>query len=408
MSNNRARTDAARALEAVARAALQPGADPKNLQAALENIRPHLPPVQDGPNLLPDTIQPLLQAAEAVQVEDTQGLWQDLAKECAALEGCFADPLKDRWQSEHKAETEDLTWLVPNWIPHATVSVLSGQGGTGKSRIALQLAIAVALGWDDFLTGDCPDPGQKPMVDTSRSGPVVYAAWETGRVAWNKRRDAILGLFGKSEPGSSSSCLRDLNNRLHFVNLAGLGGLWGVEFERHMATMGGMLPLGDALLRQVADHKATLLVIDPVAAAFLQNENDRALVRSFLTALRAWAEAEHCAVLLIQHPAKSGSEAQSGSTDWRNGVHAVLELKNADSDSKDAGHRILRLDKANEGIAGLECGLRWGHGPFVACPLPEPKRKEPTKPKGKAKASANGARQPTDTNPDELFRGAAT
>ena len=390
MSNDRARTDAARALEATAQAALQSGANPKDLQTALGNIRPHLPQVQDGPNLPPDAIQRLLQAAEAVQVEGTQNLWQDLAKACAALQAHFTDPLEGVWQSEHVLETKPIPWLVKGWLPHATVSVLSGQGSTGKSRVALQLAVAVAMGWPRFLPTAPTKPDYPlPEVNQETCGPVVYAAWETGRIALNRRRDAVLAaLSPESDPGI-------LDGRLHFLHLGGKGGLWGVEHAHHLATMGALLRLGRALLEQVAAKQPKLLILDPVAAAFVQNENDRSLVRSFLTALRAWAEDTDCAVLLIQHPAKGGQEAQSGSTDWRNGVHCVWELKALDDDSgssNDGAERILKIDKLNEGISGAEVALCWHHGAFAACPLPakpDMRRKRGQRPQRKAVADLN-------------------
>ena len=37
-------------------------------------------------------------------------------------------------------------WLVPDLVPHRTVTILGGDGGTGKSLLALQLAISCALG----------------------------------------------------------------------------------------------------------------------------------------------------------------------------------------------------------------------------------------------------------------------
>src|SRR5688500_3297013 len=37
-------------------------------------------------------------------------------------------------------------WHVEPVIPHQTVTLLSGDGGTGKSLLALQLAVATALG----------------------------------------------------------------------------------------------------------------------------------------------------------------------------------------------------------------------------------------------------------------------
>jgi RecA-family ATPase len=37
-------------------------------------------------------------------------------------------------------------WLVEGLIPHKTVTLFSGDGGTGKSLLSLQLAVAVASG----------------------------------------------------------------------------------------------------------------------------------------------------------------------------------------------------------------------------------------------------------------------
>jgi hypothetical protein len=43
-------------------------------------------------------------------------------------------------------------WLVEGLVPSGTVTMLSGDGGTGKSLLSLQLACAVALGhqWIGF------------------------------------------------------------------------------------------------------------------------------------------------------------------------------------------------------------------------------------------------------------------
>ena len=41
-------------------------------------------------------------------------------------------------------------WLIENWLPRNELTVFSGMGGTGKSHIMLNLAIAAACG--------CPEP----------------------------------------------------------------------------------------------------------------------------------------------------------------------------------------------------------------------------------------------------------
>lgn len=346
------------------------------MRSAIAAIEPYLPERQGDSGFLPaHTVQALQSTcqdlAESPDQDPDPALLTRLTEGIARLQVHLADPLEGVWQSEHVRETRPLPWLVRDWLPHATVSVLSGQDDTGKSRIAMQLAVAVSMGWPRFL----PTASRKadyplPEVSQTHCGPVVYAAWETGRIALNLRRDAVLAaLSPESDPDI-------LDGRLHFLHLGGMGGLWGVEHAHHMATMGGPLPLGHALLEQVAAKEPKLLILDPVAAAFMQNENDRALVRSFLTALRAWAEETDCAVLLIQHPAKSGQVAQSGSTELRNGVHAVWELKFLDDDtgsSNDGSERILKVDKLNEGVAGAEITLYWENGAFAACPLPERK-----------------------------------
>ena len=115
------------------------------------------------------------------------------------------------------------------------------------------------------------------------------------------------------------------------------------------------------------DPDDRLLVIDSAAAAFGGNENSRSEVRAFVSALDAWACSARCAVLLISHPSKAteGEAAiYSGSTDWRNSVRALWELRAVPIpwDSKRSAVR-LRNEKASYGLAGaaLWLGRLFGH-----------------------------------------------
>ena len=69
-----------------------------------------------------------------------------------------------------------------------------------------------------------------------------------------------------------------------------------------------------------------LVALDSVAAIYLANENDRAEVRGFLSALARRAYEGDRSVLLLAHPPKSGSD-YSGSTDWLAGVRALWTLR---------------------------------------------------------------------------------
>ena len=66
-------------------------------------------------------------------------------------------------------------------------------------------------------------------------------------------------------------------------------------------------------------------MLDSVAAIYSANENDRAEVRGFLSALARRAYEGDRSVLLLVHPPKSGSD-YSGSTDWLAGVRALWTL----------------------------------------------------------------------------------
>lgn len=46
-----------------------------------------------------------------------------------------------------------LEWIIEGWLPAGRIGMLSGQGGRGKSRLALQVAAAMAAGGSDFLGG---------------------------------------------------------------------------------------------------------------------------------------------------------------------------------------------------------------------------------------------------------------
>ena len=73
---------------------------------------------------------------------------------------------------------DDLEWIIEGWLPAGRIGILSGQGGRGKSRLALQLAAAMASGQTDFLGGLPPAYGFSKRTVLSGAQTVVYASWE--------------------------------------------------------------------------------------------------------------------------------------------------------------------------------------------------------------------------------------
>ena len=84
-------------------------------------------------------------------------------------------------------------WLIENWLPRNCVAMLTGDGGVGKSRLALQLAWSLS-GDGQWLgeAGQMPSPGADYGMGFEPLAPstIMYATWEDspeqirGRLFW--------------------------------------------------------------------------------------------------------------------------------------------------------------------------------------------------------------------------------
>ena len=218
-------------------------------------------------------------------------------------------------------------------IPAGRVSMLTGTGGAGKSRFALQLAAAVASGEPAFLD---PDGGRGPMVALADPAAVALATWEDDAAEVARRLDA----------------LGDRPELFQAFDMATAGPLWEPQSTTtgsHAGSLGYWSPAWWRLSEAVEDARCRLLIVDPVAAAFAMPEVDRRHVRSFLSRLDAWARSTDCAVLLIAHPPKGEGAASgfSGSTDWLAAVRSLLTLDRCVVDA-DGGARPPKRTAAAE------------------------------------------------------------
>ena len=245
------------------------------------------------------------------------------------------------------------SWIISDMLPADKVSLFSGAGSAGKTRIIMQLAAGFCLGLQEpFLMKDhitnppCftaafgrdgePKPGW-------RGGNVVWASWETSPGDFQQRlADAVTEIP-----------LEELSGVFHYLNMRPHGALWGPEKSQHISTAATVLEGGRKLLDYAELTGAKLLVLDPLAAAYASNENDRSLVRAFNTYLAEWAYQHECTVIIIGHPSKAKDDTfgYSGNTDWHNGVQSRWELSQCNCKEKDATPcRVRRLivRKVNE------------------------------------------------------------
>ena len=215
---------------------------------------------------------------------------------------------------EDIGEPPDQPWLIPEWLPVGAVTLLSGKGGVGKSRLSLQLATAIAGG-----AGPAANWGGPALSKTlTESAPVVFASWEDSPAVIARRLSQI---SGDAAPWVKPTMPLYIPGGVD-LGLTGSGPLYGTE-ERWGSCK--LTPLAHKLFEAAERVNAKLLVLDSAAAIYSANENDRAEVRGFLSALSGWAGEGERSVLLLAHPPKSGSD-YSGSTDWLAGVRALWTL----------------------------------------------------------------------------------
>jgi RecA-family ATPase len=237
-------------------------------------------------------------------------------------------------------------WLVPELIPNRTVTMLSGDGGVGKSLLAMQLAVAVSAGRSGWI-GTSPEPGA-----------ALYVNAEDDLDEMHRRLGEIVDGHGLA--------LDDLK-AFHIAPLAGKDAVLGAP-DRH----GLISPtaLWRAIAAQTDQIKPRLVILDNLADTFAGNENARPEARQFIGMLRGLANEQRLAVLIIAHPSLSGltsGSGTSGSTAWSNSVRSRLYLDRSkldDGQETDSNVRILRTMKANYAGIGGEIRIRWNKGCF--------------------------------------------
>jgi len=232
-------------------------------------------------------------------------------------------------------------WIVPNYIPDESVTMLSGDGGIGKSLIAMQLAVARALSRE--WIGLMPEPGRTLMLSCEDDEDELL-----------RRIDSIRKFHGAE--------WEDLDDFLP-VDLVGEDSILGLLKHGIIEPT----PMYRSLDVTMGDFKPGLTILDVLADLFCGDERVRTQARQFVNLLKALCRRHRQAILLLAHPSLTGMNSgtgTSGSTDWSNGVRSRLYFKPKDGDGNE-NTRTLQGKKSNYSEVGGPIDVVWQNGLFV-------------------------------------------
>lgn len=247
-------------------------------------------------------------------------------------------PLIDPALWDQPAPPRRAFWA--DWLPLRQTTMLTGEGGVGKSLLAQQLANCIAAGLE------C-------LGRATTKAPVLYCTVEDDAAELHRRQAAIMRAVGTSTHA--------LSGELHLASLAGDDNAALAQFTPD----GRMAPTDRwrTIERFTRDAAVKVLIVDNATDAMAGDHNDLHQVARFVNMLTGWAIERDGAVLLLHHPSKAGAD-WLGSVAWTNKVRNRLAVRR-DADAHDGDCRVIESAKANYGRTGDKIAFRWLDGAFV-------------------------------------------
>jgi RecA-family ATPase len=264
-------------------------------------------------------------------------------------------------------ELRSRLYIAPDFLPFREVSLFNGHGGSGKTQLALQIAVAVALHTDCFT------------FPINNGGPVIFYTVEEEQEEIQRRVQKILDrLPGKPDTPDQKLTLADLPN-LHIIAMSESD---EQQYDMSFAHLNdkqqvAATPAFNALLAECQRLKPALVILENATDLFPFSELIRELVNQSMTMVRQIARKANCAVLLLQHVSESSrqtGEHKSGSTAWHNKARyrmsfavPVVEEEGTKIRYEDDTKRILTFHKNQYGKKPENITLDNDAG-YFACP----------------------------------------
>lgn len=223
-----------------------------------------------------------------------------------------------RTAEEFADHVKPLSWIIKGFLPRATLGVLYGESGAGKSFITLDICASIArsLEWNGLR---CPSPANR----------VLYVVAE-GVQGFSNRITAYCDKAGISKRDLKIDVISDVAPNL----------MDGVSV--------------DHLIRDIIsrDHY-DLIVMDTFAQVMPgANENSGEDVGKALGYCRKISQSCDTMVLLVHHSGKDASKGARGWSGIRQTSDVVYEVTRFDE------NRVLKVVKQKDGLDGMEYGFK--------------------------------------------------
>lgn len=233
-------------------------------------------------------------------------------------------------------------WHVADWIPAKTVHMLGGDGGTGKSLLGIQLAVATGTG--------CEWLGH----EIGKPGPAIYYGAEDDKDELHRRfADVCHGLDVDPAEHRGRVLLRSaVAEDTVFAIVDGKGKVKPTKVLKRIE-------------REIAAFSPSLVVLDTLANLHALDPNSQEHAKAFVGLLIGIAQRHGCTFVLLAHPSRTGMASGDGdgfSVGWNNGVRSRSYLTR---DKDNPKILTLALKKVNAGQPGLEMKVEWQDGMFV-------------------------------------------
>jgi RecA-family ATPase len=222
-----------------------------------------------------------------------------------------------------------VPWVLEPLIPHQSIAVLDGLGGSGKSWFSLDLSYSISLGLD-YLG----------LFPTKRAGKVLYLTAEEVPEVFVQRLDMIQKHYSKNENFKWLSLLDE--------NLEISPYLCRKKRGEQVIT-----ETAEALEWLISEEKPVLIVLDSLINFYGLDENSSEDAMYFYDVLKYFIRKYQTSFLLLHHQNKEAMKIQSddaisfrGSGVLREQARSRIVYKNIKINETTIARKI-KLEKSN-------------------------------------------------------------